>query len=422
MCIVMFFKELTSYVLTKSICLEFRALRWFGQPTAATHPHLLKEGEVTLGISKTEYKSRRTKLFELAKENFKNVSLVKNHILILPSATKLYMTNDIPYQFRQNSDFLYLTGFQEPDSLLVLHTSPDDSHDYHSVLFVPKKDPMKELWDGPRSGVEGARWLTGIEEVYNSEELERFCGDFCKRMGHFALWYNYMKPVHLEFDASVLRHFLKEKRHQFLETTVHLCQKLRVIKSQAEIELMSKSCQVASNAFADVMKFSYPEVKESYLHAKMDFECRMRDAQFLAYPPVVAGGNRANTIHYISNDQIIYGGELVLMDAGCEYFGYTSDISRTWPVSGKFNAAQQSLYEAVLFVQESCIAMCTTNHSLDEIYRKMLELIGHQLKKLGLISAKMKDVEMLKESTYRKQTHQCAQSSLEWVSGLKTMF
>ena len=256
----MYFKILPSCILSKSFRVELRALRWFGQPTAATHPHLLKEDEVTLGISKAEYKSRRTKLFKLALDNFKNVKSTKNHILIFPSATKLFMTNDIPYQFRQNSDFLYLTGFQEPDSLLVLHTELDNKYDYRAVLFVPRKDPMKELWDGPRSGVEGARWLTGVQDVYNSDDMEQFFSDFCKGMSHFALWYSYMKPVHQEFDTSILRHFIKEKQHQFLESTVHLCQKLRVVKSPSEIDLMTKSCQVASQAFVEVMKFSHPEV------------------------------------------------------------------------------------------------------------------------------------------------------------------
>ncbi|KPP67813.1 hypothetical protein Z043_113556, partial [Scleropages formosus] len=140
-------------------------------------------------------------------------------------------------------------------------------------------------------------------------------------------------------------------------------------------------------AFKKTMSMSQGDIDEALLYAKFDFECRAQGANFLAYPPVVAGGNRANTLHYINNNQIIKDGELVLLDGGCEYFGYVSDITRTWPVNGKFSPAQAELYEAVLEVQMYCISLCCPGTSLDYIYSTMLTLLGQKLKKLGIIGS-----------------------------------
>ncbi|XP_064609057.1 xaa-Pro aminopeptidase 3-like isoform X2 [Liolophura sinensis] len=360
--------------------------RFFGQPAAQTHPHLLQEGEVTPGISRAEFCYRRQRLMEAIWKTKLHRKSVANHIALFPSACKSYMTHDIPYPFRQNTDFLYLSGFQEPDSLLMLHSIPGkSSNSFKSVLFVPKRDPDKELWDGPRSGVEGAVDLTGVDEAYNIHELEHYLQCYCRDTDSFAVWYDYIRPCHNDLHNRVLAQFLTQNRHTAMETTNQLVQALRLIKSPAEVALMKRSCEIASEAFQSVMQFSCPGVNESQLYAKVDFECRMRSAEFLAYPPVIAGGDRANIIHYINNNQIIHAGELVLMDAGCELHGYSSDITRTWPVSGQFSAVQRLLYEAVLAVQESCIQQCTTQNSLDDIFFHMLDKLGHQLKTIGLI-------------------------------------
>jgi Xaa-Pro aminopeptidase len=127
----------------------------------------------------------------------------------------------------------------------------------------------------------------------------------------------------------------------------------RLIKSKAEVKLLKKACEIASETFTEVMNFTQPGRVESDLWAKMEFGCKLRGANYLAYPPVVAGGNRANTIHYIANTQVLKEGELVLMDAGCHYHGYCSDVTRTWPVSGTFDPYQRALYELLLKVQYS---------------------------------------------------------------------
>ncbi|PVD34501.1 hypothetical protein C0Q70_05776 [Pomacea canaliculata] len=338
------------------------SVRRFGQPAAQTHPHLISVGEVTPGITMEEYRR--------------------------PS--KVFMTNDIPYPFRQNTDFLYLCGFQEPDSVLVILSSLSSTDNHKSVLFVPKKDPDKELWDGPRSGTDGALFLTGVDSALNFEELESYLAQFCRDHGQFMLWYDYIQPVQTHLHTHVMCEMIHQERHKGIENTTPLLHQLRLKKSSAEIELMKQTVEIASNAFM--------EVNEAHLWAKMDFECRLRGAQYLAYPPVVAGGVRANTIHYIANNQVIADGELVLMDAGCELHGYTSDLTRTWPVNGKFSLPQRELYEATLAVQKACIALCTTTRSLDQIYRQMLVLLGVQLQKIGVLPRTISATDLVKRT------------------------
>ncbi len=312
------------------------------------------------------------------------------------------MADEIPYPFRQNSNFLYLCGFQEPDSVLVLENIPGRNLPEHkSTLFVPKRDPHRELWDGPRSGIEGALEFIGVDEAYAvdtlSEALHR-----CSLRDNLVVWYDFHQStgVHEVLHRDVISHLVTPCRSNgsavnSLEQTMH---SLRIIKSLAECNLMRTSVAIASEAFREVMKFSCPGVNESALYAKMDFECRLRGAEFLAYPPVVAGGNRANTLHYIANNQFIQGYEMVLIDAGCEYHGYASDITRTWPVSGKFTSAQAELYEAVLDVQLACINKCHVGMTLDQIYSFMISELGKKLQQLGILNSSLSSTELSKVS------------------------
>lgn len=217
---------------------------------------MVNEGEVTPGISKDEYKNRRTTLVNKIEQNAKNS--LNNHIIILPSSSKVYMTYDIPYPFRQNTEFLYMSGFQEPDSVLVLHTTDSG---YKSVLFVPRRDLDEELWNGPRSGKKGAVELTGIEEAYDNTELENYLYEYCKSYADYMIWYSLRKPVHELFHKSVIQDFIKQDHKKGVERPLNLIQQQRVIKSPAEIQLMKHTTEIASQAFIEVMKFSRPDVR-----------------------------------------------------------------------------------------------------------------------------------------------------------------
>ncbi|XP_076121748.1 xaa-Pro aminopeptidase 3 isoform X1 [Alosa pseudoharengus] len=364
--------------------------RYLGQPSPYTHPHLVKHGEVTPGLTQTEYEIRRQRLallVEAQSDRLGGSSPRTSNVVIVLSHPTRYMTNDIPYPFHQNQDFLYLTGILEPDSALVLHGTgrPDNA-----ILFVPRRDPARELWDGPRSGKDGAAALTGVERVHSTEELSLVL----RTLKGATVWYDSTQPCHPRLHQSHVRPLLEGG------AAVHplrpLTHSLRAVKSPAEVALMKQAGHIAAQAFKKTMAMSSGDIDEALLYAKFDFECRAHGANFLAYPPVVAGGNRANTLHYINNNQIVKDGEMVLLDGGCEYFGYVSDITRTWPVNGRFSPAQGELYEAVLEVQMACLSLCTPGVSLDHIYSSMLALLGQQLKRLGIVSSGASEADMLK--------------------------
>ncbi|XP_056379699.1 xaa-Pro aminopeptidase 3 isoform X2 [Hyla sarda] len=366
--------------------------RYLGQPSPFTHSHLLKQGEVTPGLTQTEYALRRHKLmFKIQKES-EDLGLETDHAAIFLSNATLYMSNDIPFPFHQNNDFLYLCGFLEPDSILLIQSKPGHSMPSHiATLFVPRRDPGRELWDGPRSGPDGAVALTGVDQAYPIEEfkhiLPRLLDD------KVTLWYDSTRPSHHSLHSNFIQPVLESnsKFKNRIKSTRLLMQQLRLIKSQDEIELMKKAGRISSHAFIETMHWCKPPVDEALIYAKFDFECRARGAEILAYPPVVAGGNRANTLHYVKNNQIVKPGEMVLLDGGCEASCYVSDITRTWPVNGKFTAAQQELYEAVLEVQKSCISLCIPGTSLENLYSHMLSELGNKLRDLGIVQKRCSD-------------------------------
>ncbi|XP_018594032.1 xaa-Pro aminopeptidase 3 isoform X5 [Scleropages formosus] len=272
--------------------------RYLGQPSPFTHPHLLKHGEVTPGLTQTEFELRRQRLAALIATNAERLGATNSGcpVAIVLSHPIRYMTNDIPYPFHQNQEFLYLTGILEPDSALVLCCG---SHEDQAILFVPRRDPARELWDGPRSGKEGAAALTGIERVHNTEEL----GLVLKSLKGTTVWYDGSQPCHPQLHQTYIQPLLEGGlMGRPLRRLIH---SLRVIKSPAELALMKEAGSITAQAFKKTMSMSQGDIDEALLYAKFDFECRAQGANFLAYPPVVAGGNRANTLHYINNNQII---------------------------------------------------------------------------------------------------------------------
>ncbi|XP_064902526.1 xaa-Pro aminopeptidase 3 isoform X3 [Columba livia] len=370
--------------------------RYLGQPSPFTHPHLLKPGEVTPGLSQVEYALRRHKLMALIQKEAHGWG-GSDHTVILLSNPTYYMSNDIPYVFHQDTNFLYLCGFQEPDSILVLQSIPGKALPSHkSILFVPRRDASRELWDGPRSGTDGAIALTGVDEAYTIEEFRHLVA---KLKGESNIvWYDFTKPVHTELHADYMQPLteIKARHKTHIQGIRHLVQNLRLIKSPAEIERMKIAGRLTAEAFIETMFASKSPVDEAFLYAKFEFECRARGADILAYPPVVAGGNRSNTLHYVKNNQLIKDGELVLLDGGCESSCYVSDITRTWPVNGRFTKPQAELYQAVLDIQKSCLSLCSPGVSLENIYSLMLSLIGQKLKELGVLKSSITDSHFFK--------------------------
>ena len=236
------------------------SVRCFGQPVSETHPHLLGVGEVTPGISSSEYNARRQKLVDGVLEHVKqNDKPCERHLVVIPSATKTYMSHDIPYFFRQNTDFLYLCGFQEPDSVLLLQINVARETS-HTALLVPGKDSHKELWEGPRSGVDGAAQLTGIENTHSTGRLQHYLNAYCKDQDHCMVWYDYRKPINLNFHLNHMVSLLRDGNITQVESPRTLLHQLRLLKSPAEISLLRESCNIAGSAFTKVMKQSHAGV------------------------------------------------------------------------------------------------------------------------------------------------------------------
>ncbi|XP_030759104.1 xaa-Pro aminopeptidase 3 isoform X2 [Sitophilus oryzae] len=315
-------------------------------------------------------------------------------MIIIPSANKQFMSDKIPYIFRQNSDFLYLTGCQEPNTCVVITTSKSPSG-HRTTLFTRDKDSHAELWDGPRTHPEDAPDFFGVDQSLPISELPNFINSFRKSSSVVNLWYDLESNVSTE-TSNIVRDYLKECGNKHFESPRNFIHKLRLYKSTAEIALMQKSCDIASKAIAETMEYSRPGIGENQLFAKVDYECRARGAEFLAYPPVVAGGSRATIIHYINNNQLVYGNEMVLMDAGCEYHGYASDITRTWPVNGKFTNCQKEIYQIVLEVQKELINLCSKLPTLDMLFECMCLLLGRKLQEIGLVGVQPSDSYIMK--------------------------
>ncbi|KAK9318101.1 peptidase M24, structural domain-containing protein [Lipomyces starkeyi] len=352
----------------------------FGQPTFETRPHMLKEGELTPGISALEYHFRRHKLIE---------QLPVGAAAILVGNELKYRSGAVFYEFHQNPDFFYLSGFNEPRAVMVIEKPFENDYTFH--LYVQPKDERKELWEGPRTGVDGALEMFNADEAGDIKFIRKYLDDIIARAGSI---YMDIAPGNSEiasfFHPHVRRgtmevNILELIKHHKKETTLcpltRIVQSLRAVKSEAELKVMQKAGKISGRAITRAYGRRF--TKEADLNAYLDYAFRIGGCEKSAYVPVVAGGKNALGIHYTRNDDILNDGEMVLIDAGGQYGGYCADISRAWPVNGKFTEPQKDLYHAVLNVQKECIKLATTSNSLESIHRSSVDLFAVELRNIG---------------------------------------
>ncbi|CAO3651439.1 unnamed protein product [Mucor hiemalis] len=339
-----------------------------------THPNIMKKGEVTPGFNFQDFESRRSNLMK---------SLPEDSVVISVGYSTRYMTNNIFYPFHQNTDFWYLSGFNEPDAAMVLEKS-DCERGFKQTMFVLPKNASAELWDGPRTGVDGVKELFGADEAFDNTRF----GSHLKKIISSS------KNIFMDNPGAMPTLIKDETTKKLIETGLKLqtlyplsklVQELRMIKSPSEIEVMKKSGMISSKSFIEAMKWTEPDTTEGQLWAKFDYETRVRGSTVLAYVPVIAGGPNALSMHYVRNDMELKDGDLVLVDCGGEYNGYASDITRTWPVNGKYTEPQRELYQAVLNVNKACIKLCTESESisLHGIHTQSVKLMKKELEKIG---------------------------------------
>lgn len=338
----------------------------FTHPTPSAAPRLIE------GIPLTEYADRRRKLLEM---------LPLNSVVVVTAATTVYMSNDIPYRFRQDSNFRYLCGFHEPDAVLVLMSARTGCEPSTTIAVLPK-DPHREKWDGQRVGAAAAAEFLGLDAAVELTELTELVSAAAAAADR--VFFNTQPYTNTHAHAVILPALNASGHPENSVSPIIQLQKLRAVKSEAELAVIAQACSISSAAVVDAMRASKPGVSEHLLDAILEFGMRSRGGKFQAYPPVVAGGQRANTLHYVTNDMCVAGGEMVLIDAGAEFQGYAGDISRTWPVNGTYSEAQREVYDAVLRVQLHCLELCRPGMTLARLHETSEALTLEELKRLGV--------------------------------------
>lgn len=317
--------------------------------------------------------------------------------MILSSAPTKTRSNDTEYPYRQNSDFYYLSGFEEESSLLVLVKTKELTK---SILFVKPYDEEHALWNGACLGIEKAKERFCVDEVYDIHDYVTLIKDILRE--HIALYIDLFDEsswiAHAKKSAQELQSTRGVKRHirAFYDVT-HLIRKQRLIKSHEEVLEIKKAIELTAKAHHEVMKCAYAGLYEYELQAKMSYVFLSNGAQAEAYGAIVAGGNNANTLHYIDNRDILRDGDLVLIDAACEWELYASDITRTFPVNGKFTDAQRDVYQKVLEVQLRVIEAMKPGVKRDWLQHYSEELLCDALIDLGVLHGERKTLMEAKE-------------------------
>ncbi|HEY8510016.1 MAG TPA: aminopeptidase P N-terminal domain-containing protein, partial [Steroidobacteraceae bacterium] len=271
----------------------------------------------------------------------------KDAIAILPAAPVRHRNNDVEYAYRQDSDFYYLTGFSEPEAVAVLIPGRKAAE---YVLFVRDRDPTREIWDGRRAGPEGATRRYGADDAFPITDIDEILPGLIESRAKVY----YTMGAYPEFDQRVVgwvNSLRAQQRHgkhapQEFVALDHVLHDMRLFKSRGELELMREAARIAAKAHIRAMRFCRPGLMEYEIMAELIHEFRRHNAD-VSYQPIVGGGANSCILHYRENDQVLRDGDVLLVDAGCEYQCYASDITRTYPVNGRFTPEQRAVYEVV---------------------------------------------------------------------------
>ncbi len=307
-------------------------------------------------------------------------------VLVVPAAPVFIRNNDVEHAYRQDSDLYYLTGFDEPDSVLVLRegaTGPE------TILFVRPKNPEREIWDGYRAGVDGARADFGADVAHPIDELDRLLPDYLDnvRRLHYRIGRDHA------FDARVLTAIdvVRTRARRGVDapteivdpgTIVH---EMRLRKDAHEISLMRRAAEITGRAHRAAMEAARPGRFEYEVEAEIERAFRAGGSRRPAYESIVGSGPNATVLHYRSNSRRMEEGDLLLIDAGCEYEYYASDVTRTFPVSGRFTPPQRALYDVVLRAQKAAIGAVQPGATVDQVHDVALRELVAGLVAVGLL-------------------------------------
>jgi Xaa-Pro aminopeptidase len=328
----------------------------------------------------------------IQRRNQLGAMLPKNSAVVIAGASTQYRNADSSHAFRQDSNFWYLSGFNEAESTLVLLIN--EENDVQSIAFVPEKNELKEIWDGYRAGPEGAMQDHGFDLAFNNTEINDRLPDLLA--GHNQVYYPVGKSKTLDADIIDWIKSAKSKdRHSSAIDIADASSKVgnqRLIKDEDEIEIMRKACKISAEAHVEAMKFVKPGMTEQEIEAFYQYEFSKRGGRFSAYTPIVAGGENACVLHYVENSKPLQDGELLLVDAGCEFELYASDITRTYPINGKFTEPQLAIYEVVLEAQLKSIEAISTNNNVMDAQIISEKVITQGLIDLGILQGSMDEL------------------------------
>ncbi len=315
--------------------------------------------------------------------------------MMKPNSMAIFTSNDIyptsadgHLPFKQHSDILYLSGADQEESILVLF--PDAHKDsLREVLFLKETNDLIAVWEGAKYTKSQAFDISGIKTVFWLSEFERVFNEMAVKADRIYLNGNEHLRAHIdtELRQDRMNNWIKEHYHTHeFERSQPLLHRVRGTKSELELEVMRKAAEITTKGYKRILKYMKPGVWEHELEAEFMHEFLINRSRGFAYTPIIASGNNANVLHYIENNDKCHDGDLVLFDVGAEYGNYTCDVTRCFPVNGKFTARQAEVYSAVLSVHEGAIELLRPGIMLDDYHKKVGELMTVELLKLGLIS------------------------------------
>lgn len=324
-----------------------------------------------------------------------------NGVAIVAAAPVTLRNNDVEHEYRQDSDMQYLTGFEEPESVLVLSSVHPE---HRAVMFLRDRDKEREQWDGSRLGVDRAVKTLHVDAAFPIGELRKRLPDYL--LGASELVYELGKRP--DVDAIVLAALTQARaRGRALKpwprSIVHpdaALHELRMIKSGAEIERMKRAAKISADAHREAMRQTAPGRYEYEIDAVLREVFRRGGAAREAYPPIVGSGANATVLHYRDNRRKMEDGDLLLIDAGCEFDYYAADITRTFPVNGRFTAPQRAVYQAVLDSQLAAIAETKPGSTIERVHQVALTTLVEGMLRIGLLTGTVESV--LKDESYKR--------------------
>jgi len=347
-------------------------------------------------VHNSEYSERQGKLFS---------HFSSGDLFILPAPHEATHSNDVNYRYRTSSDFMYLTGWTEPEAVFVGRFDKE-SETWISSMFVQPKNTLMEIWEGRRPGVEGALANYPIDEAYSIDELREKLNDFLVDTKRVFLRTGVIDDIDDLVTQAIQRR--DRNRQHFgsgpigIEDPSPFLAELRLIKSSSEISQMRYAAQVSSLAHELAMRLQQPSLNERHLQSIIEGFFTYANCSGWSYPSIVGRGENATIQHYRANNAPCKDGDVVLIDAGSEYRGYAADITRSWPVSGNFTEAQRSLYQIVLDSQKAAIEQCVAGNSYTAPHEAARRVLAQGLIDLGIIEQSLDDSLDLETGELRK--------------------